>query len=461
MTRVLLQPFANKDARKHYIDTIENPVPFQKLAEFLSKDQLNHLQYLRKNDNAPVWGVTPGKTGANKKKWEKIEVGDVVLFSRDSAIQSAARVIMKIRSQELAAQLWGYDSNGDTWEYIYLLDDIVKHHIPISNFNSVVGYDLGFNIQGFNVLDEEKSKRVLDNFNLSVPIIIESSSEGFPEGYAPDPKFKKGQIYNRRSDIHAVFGGQAQGGISTPSQVPAIFLFTGESGEQYGYDDGEDENGVFLYTGEGQQGDMEFVRGNLAIRDHAANGKVLYLFSALQKGKGYRYRGEYSCASYECRQAPDSKKQLRSVIVFHLVPSDEAPEEPLLIKSPTRIALEEARKLAYSSGFAQEVLAGKEGKRTYYQRSGAVRNYVLQRANGICESCNRSAPFIRKDGSPYLEPHHITRLSDAGLDNPRNVGAICPSCHREIHHGQEGLIRNMALQKKIKEIERSIRNSAE
>ena len=64
--------------------------------------------------------------------------------------------------------------------------------------------------------------------------------------------FEVGHIYDRRRDIHAKYGGQQQGGISTPAGSQHIFLFTGEAGEQYGYEDGWDENGVFCYTGEGQ-----------------------------------------------------------------------------------------------------------------------------------------------------------------------------------------------------------------
>lgn len=45
----------------------------------------------------------------------------------------------------------------------------------------------------------------------------------------------------------------------------------------------ENEN-VFSYTGEGQSGDMEFTRGNLALRDHLKNGKRVFLFEQTRKG---------------------------------------------------------------------------------------------------------------------------------------------------------------------------------
>jgi 5-methylcytosine-specific restriction protein A len=36
-------------------------------------------------------------------------------------------------------------------------------------------------------------------------------------------------------------------------------LFTGEQGEQYGYNDELAEDGKYYYTGEGQVGNMDFV----------------------------------------------------------------------------------------------------------------------------------------------------------------------------------------------------------
>src|SRR4028118_1104834 len=131
--------------------------------------------------------------------------------------------------------------------------------------------------------------------------------------------FEVGRVYNRLEEIHGPYKGQQQGGISTPKDKPFIFLFTGESGEQYGYEDGWDQNGVFLYTGEGQVGHMEFTRGNRAIIDHATDGKELHLFESLGKGQGYRYLGMFACSTWEYRLGVDLNSNERQVIVFHLM----------------------------------------------------------------------------------------------------------------------------------------------
>jgi 5-methylcytosine-specific restriction protein A len=147
------------------------------------------------------------------------------------------------------------------------------------------------------------------------------------------------------------------------------------------------------------------------------------------------------------------------VIVFHLVPvggetCDTPPEEIEEVSvSTTTLNLEEARKRALSAFGANEGSGGKEAKKKLYVRSRAVKDYVLLRSRGECESCREPAPFRRVDGSPYLEPHHTTRVSDGGLDHPRFVGAICPTCHREIHHGLDGKRRNSELIEYLAEIE--------
>jgi 5-methylcytosine-specific restriction protein A len=92
-----------------------------------------------------------------------------------------------------------------------------------------------------------------------------------------------GAIYKRK-DLVASYGGQMQGGIWTPREFPAVFIFSGQSGKVYGYADGWSADGVFHNTGEGQTGDMTFTSGNCAIRDHRQDRKELLLFEDLGKG---------------------------------------------------------------------------------------------------------------------------------------------------------------------------------
>jgi len=137
--------------------------------------------------------------------------------------------------------------------------------------------------------------------------------------------FRIGALYSRRDQIHRVYGGQQQGGISTPTNHPLVIIFTGEAGEAHGYADYWDDDGYFHYYGEGQNGDMEFKGGNRAILDHVKNGKRLIAFQAMGKRKPYRYRGEFISVDYDVIPGvPDTKGAPRNAIVFKLQAVDES-----------------------------------------------------------------------------------------------------------------------------------------
>lgn len=104
----------------------------------------------------------------------RIETGDVTLFAGNGHIFASATVVAKIHSQSLAIDLWQTNSKGETWEYIYFLDELTEHDIPYKEFNSTVGYQSNYVIQGFSILNEDKSDLFLNRFNLR-------SSIYFPE----------------------------------------------------------------------------------------------------------------------------------------------------------------------------------------------------------------------------------------------------------------------------------------
>jgi len=76
-----------------------------------------------------------------------------------------------------------------------------------------------------------------------------------------------------------------------------------------------------------------------------------------------------------------------------------------------------------------------EGSSTSYERSPGVVRFVLDAAAGSCEMCGALAPFLRTDGEPFLEVHHVIPLGEGGPDTVENAVAVCPNCHRECHHG--------------------------
>jgi 5-methylcytosine-specific restriction protein A len=233
-------------------------------------------------------------------------------------------------------------------------------------------------------------------------------------------------------------------------------------GEQYGYYDGFQEDGIFWYTGEGQVGDMKLIRGNRAIRDARSEGKSIHLFEYVRRAH-VRYIGACTCVGYHYQITRDRNGEPRRAIVFELaiegLGSEGAGNESSLVSEVTAgrlwtAPLAELRAAALSETPKQATVS--ERRVNARARSEAVRIYVLRRADGICEACDEPAPFVAKDGRPYLEPHHIDRLVDGGPDHPARVAAVCPNCHKRVHSGNDGDQYNQMIREYILAKEQSI-----
>ena len=192
---------------------------------------------------------------------------------------------------------------------------------------------------------------------------------------------------------------------------------------------------------------MPWVRGNLAIREHAKDGRDLLLFQMLKEPRSHvKYLGAFAAASWEYRQAPDSRSEMRWAIVFHLLPIETA-DDLLHMDVPSDLA--SLRRAASEAGSDAPARSTGEARVTYVQRSAAVRGYALARAAGRCEWCSHEAPFVTADDAPFLEVHHIRRLTDGGPDRLDAVAALCPNCDREAHHGKEAAQINRQLLTRI------------
>ena len=121
----------------------------------------------------------------------------------------------------------------------------------------------------------------------------------------------------KRLLIHDEFGGNRQGGISPSAKFPYIFIFSGKSGAQYGYKDRWDNDNVFTYTGEGQEGDMQFIKGNLALKDHLNRGKRIFLFE-IEGGGMVKFASEMEFHDADYFVTPDRNGNDRIGIQFFL-----------------------------------------------------------------------------------------------------------------------------------------------
>ena len=81
----------------------------------------------------------------------------------------------------------------------------------------------------------------------------------------------------------------------------------------------------------------------------------------------------------------------------------------------------------------KEINTKKQIQEAIFSRSIHVKEFARKVSNGICQLCDQEAPFLDKQGTPFLEVHHIQFLYEGGRDSIDNVVAICPNCHRKIH----------------------------
>lgn len=113
--------------------------------------------------------------------------------------------------------------------------------------------------------------------------------------------------------------------------------------------------------------------------------------------------------------------------------------------------LEELREKAEEAATEDPVRDTSTTVGSRYIRSPTIKEYAKTRADGFCEYCRESAPFETSDGEPYLEVHHVDELGEGGVDHPDKVVALCPTCHKQIHHGRRGEKINQELRHRLED----------
>lgn len=233
--------------------------------------------------------------------------------------------------------------------------------------------------------------------------------------------FIPNQIYNRRGDIHAMYGGNWQSGICPSANYPYIFIFSGKSGKQHGYEDGWDNPNVFTYTGEGQSGDMNFTRGNLALKDHIKNGKRVFLFQS--ESSGYvKFISELSFYDVDYFETKDTSGVIRIGIKFFFARKGVyIPVHPTLFDQLALVTEPES--------FYEKTLNETERKGLVTSRvgQGAYRKRIIHRWEYKCavNGFDKLNILIASHIVPWSDSNDIERLDvDNGLLLSPNYDAL-------------------------------------
>ena len=171
MPQVLLQPSGHSEARYHYERAIERPVRFADYGSLFG-DERDILDDLYPDQRAAFWGVTDAS--GNPSAWERCAPGDIVLFTGGKVAFGRATLTHRFANDALARAIWGTDSQGRAWRYMYSLADVRDIAIPYESLSACIGYKPNYSYRRFTVLDAERSARVLEAF----PEIADSAATG-------------------------------------------------------------------------------------------------------------------------------------------------------------------------------------------------------------------------------------------------------------------------------------------
>lgn len=263
--------------------------------------------------------------------------------------------------------------------------------------------------------------------------------------------FLVGQDYDRDELLEYVGSKQKQSGIIWGEKEKTCVIATsgGRGGKSLGYSDEKHFDGSISYIGQGEKGDQNPLKFANALLTKGERS-VLFFFTrepkaeeVRQKGnyrKLYTFEGIFEVASWDFYTPSNGRRQGDKLVRFLLAPAENVfhthtLEEPSSIYYSQDLLSLKKKILAKNSKPSK----GHISLREYYRRSQEIIIYAKTRANGICECCDKPSPFEDENGIPFLEVHHILRLADDGPDEPENVAAVCPNCHREAHYGKEKL----------------------
>jgi hypothetical protein len=95
-----------------------------------------------------------------------MSAGDFVFFAGNNRLFAGGTVTHTFRNPALAAELWGHDAKNQTWELMFILDEVRDFDISYVEMNRVVGYKERNIVQGFTVLDDHRSALLFDYLDL-------------------------------------------------------------------------------------------------------------------------------------------------------------------------------------------------------------------------------------------------------------------------------------------------------
>ena len=194
------------------------------------------------------------------------------------------------------------------------------------------------------------------------------------------------------------------------------------------------KDGVLHYTGMGKNGDQVLEGNQNGTLYHSdTNGVNVHLFEVLEKSV-YTYKGIVKLAAQPYQAAQETfDGEMRSVWIFPVKPVLDIEEWAIEVMEKEAVTLSNTELYKRVKSVKCESRKPRTVETKVYDRDPYLKELVKRIAEGKCQYCGETAPFIDKNGEPYLEEHHVTWLARGGSDTIDNVVAVCPNCHTKAH----------------------------
>lgn len=412
MTRVVIQPAGSKGAQAHFASTVDRRVPLSQLNGLLTATEREALSRVVSGIDVPLWGVRTGKNDRNKKLLDKVEPNDLLVFAGRRKVIASAPLLLKLHSVSVAEHFWGRDSEGNTWEHLMFLGDVVNHDISYLRFNAAVGYQPTALLQDFRVLDAGKSASAIELLGYNAGG-ADAATEQLAGGDWSDDELQSAvAAYLEMVNAHASGTAFSKAAVNQRLRGGLLRSRT-KSAVEYRM---QNISAVLDKHG------FKHLPGYLPATNVGA-GVAQRISMALGKS-GI----ELETLSQPTSDASEAKKRGAQVARLGLRKRPPGQKHP---KKST-------------------------GSTTRYDRDPEVIGWALDRAKGICEACEANAPFLDAGGEPFLEVHHVVPLAHGGPDVVENVAAVCPNCHRRFHLSEDKTDYTEALYVHLSVLVRSV-----
>ena len=249
--------------------------------------------------------------------------------------------------------------------------------------------------------------------------------------------FEIGQTVTH-ADIIAEFQCGNMGGMRRSKATNSLIIISDHTKGLY-----EDKwfGDILHYTGMGKSGDQDLLfMQNKTLAQSERNGIEVHLFEVLVQTE-YIYRGIVTLTDKPFQEIQKGEDGVpRKVWMFPLklrIGSQTVTEASLKKyikekeKTAERLSLTDLQKRAEQN--ESDKVSSRKITSNVFIRDAFVSEYAKRRAGGICQLCGHKAPFFNREGSPYLECHHVEWISEGGSDTIENTVALCPNCHRKMH----------------------------